>query len=69
MVALALLRLCGKFELTGKCRDIVLKHLGTGTEKGAVYHMELRLLRRLRTRSEPISFDDVEKLQAWDPYF
>ena len=68
LVALALLRVCAKFELRPECRDIVLKHIGAGTERGVVHDLEWSLLRKLRIRSEPMSIDGVIQPLAWDPH-
>ena len=67
-VALALLRLCAKFELRAECRDIVLKHIGAGTETGVVDSLECSLMRSLRIRSEPMAIDDMIQLLACDPH-
>ena len=67
-VALALLRLCAKFELRAECRDIVLKHIGAGTETGVVDSLEFSLMRSLRIRSEPMAIDDMIQLLASDPH-
>ena len=68
LVALALLRLCVKFELSGQCRDVVLKHIGAGVDAMVVHDMEWTLLGRLQTRSQPMCFDDVLQPLAWDPH-
>ena len=59
LVALALLRMCAKFELSRECRDIVLKHIGAGTHSRLIPVLKWSLLRRLKARSQPMSVDDV----------
>ena len=68
VVALALLRLCAKFELRAECQDIVLKHIGAGTATGVVHSLEWSLMRTLRIRSEPMPLDDLIQPLVWDPY-
>ena len=51
LVALAMLRMCAKSELTPTSRDIVLKHLSAGAEAEAAANMEWRLFRKNKLRS------------------
>ena len=51
LVALTMLRLCAKFELTPSSAVIVLKHLSTLDEAKAAANMEWRLFRHIEYRS------------------
>lgn len=56
-------------ELDENNRGIVLTHVGAGTfgTEAIVYQLEWSLLRRLQTRSEPMSIEGAIQPLAWDP--